>query len=96
MLSIKHNSYFVIKSSDLYTLLFKFCEFILLFNPINIYSVISTPVGIYCFDLRGISPEWVINEKMPKSTEFENTNKVKKEYFIRNLKIKKMTYFLKN
>ena len=51
----------------------------ILHNEIPLY-INSTPVGIYCFDLRGISPEWVINEKMPKSTEFENTNKVKKEY----------------
>ena len=40
----------------------------------------STPKGVYCFDLRKAKPIWIIDNKMPKSTEFKNTEKIKKEY----------------
>ena len=39
-----------------------------------------TPKSIYCFDLRNLEPVWIIDKRMPKSTDFENKKKVKKEY----------------
>tara|TARA_R110000751_G_C13407666_1_gene438555 strand:+ start:52 stop:432 length:381 start_codon:yes stop_codon:yes gene_type:complete len=40
----------------------------------------STPKGVYCFDLRKAKPIWIIDNRMPISTEFKNTEKIKKEY----------------
>lgn len=51
----------------------------ILYNEVPLY-INYTPKGIYCFDLRKIDPVWIIDERMPKTTEFENTNKVTKEY----------------
>jgi len=39
-----------------------------------------TPKGIYCFDLRKLKANWIIDKRMPKSTEFANNKKVEKEY----------------
>jgi len=31
-------------------------------------------------NLRKLKPKWIIDNRMPKTTDFENTNKVEKEY----------------
>ena len=51
----------------------------ILYEEIPLY-VNYTPKGIYCFDLRKLKPKWIIDDRMPKTTDFENTNKVQKEY----------------
>jgi hypothetical protein len=44
----------------------------------SVYYINSTPQGIFSFNLKKIEePEWVIG-MMPKTTEFENTNKIPK------------------
>jgi hypothetical protein len=40
----------------------------------------STPNGIYVFDLSKITPSWITDNRMPKTTEFEQTDKVEKTY----------------
>ena len=40
----------------------------------------STPNGIYIFDLSKITPSWITDNRMPKTTEFEQTDKVEKTY----------------
>lgn len=56
----------------------------ILYNEIPLY-INYTPQGIYCFDLRKLEPVWIIDNRMPKSTEFENTDKVQKEYCLMNI-----------
>lgn len=51
----------------------------ILYEEIPLY-INYTPKGIYCFDLRGIDPVWIIDERMPRTTHFENTDRIKKEY----------------
>jgi len=51
----------------------------ILYSEIPLY-INYTPQGIYCFDLRKLKPVWVIDNRMPKTTEFKNTDKVQKEY----------------
>ena len=48
-------------------------------NEIPLY-INSTPKGIYCFDLRTVSPQWITDEKMPRQTDFKDTAKTKKTY----------------
>jgi hypothetical protein len=44
----------------------------------SVYYINSTPRGIFSFNLKKIEePEWVVG-MMPKTTEFENTNKIPK------------------
>ena len=45
----------------------------------------STPKGIYCFDLREITPEWQTDERMPQTTEFNKTDRVQKTYAMLSL-----------
>jgi hypothetical protein len=40
----------------------------------------STPNGIYAFDLRNITPKWVTDNRMPKTTDFEEITPVEKTY----------------
>lgn len=40
----------------------------------------STPNGIYAFDLRNITPKWVTDLRMPKTTDFEEITPVEKTY----------------
>jgi len=49
----------------------------------------STPKGIYAFDLRKITPEWVTDSRMPKTTEFEETQTIEKTYALLELKTAK-------
>lgn len=49
----------------------------------------STPKGIYAFDLRKITPVWVTDSRMPKTTEFEETHTIEKTYALLELKIAK-------
>ena len=49
----------------------------------------STPKGIYVFDLRKITPEWVTDSRMPKTTEFEETQTIEKTYALLELKTAK-------
>ena len=39
-----------------------------------------TPKEIYRFNLIDLSPVWIVDKRMPKSTDFENKYKVEKEY----------------
>jgi len=39
----------------------------------------STPEGIYCFNLKLVSPNWEINSKNPATTYFRNTKNIEKE-----------------
>ena len=50
-----------------------------LYQEIPLY-VNYTPEGIYRFDLRKLKPKWIIDNRMPATTDFENKNKVEKEY----------------
>lgn len=44
----------------------------------KVYYINSTPKGIFSFNLKKIKePEWVVG-MMPKTTEFENNNKIPK------------------
>ncbi len=44
----------------------------------SVYYINSTPRGIFSFNLKKIEePKWVVG-MMPKTTEFENTNKIPK------------------
>jgi len=49
----------------------------------------STPKGIYAFDLRKITPEWVTDSRMPKTTEFEERQTIEKTYALLELKTAK-------
>jgi len=49
----------------------------------------STPKGIYAFDLRKITPEWVTDSRMPKTTEFQETQTIEKTYALLELKTAK-------
>ena len=49
----------------------------------------STPKGIYAFDLRKIRPEWITDSRMPKTTEFEETQTIEKTYALLELKTAK-------
>lgn len=49
------------------------------------YYINSTPKGIYIFNVKNITPNWVVNQ-MPKQTEFENTDKIDKTYCLLNIK----------
>lgn len=40
----------------------------------------STPNGIFVFDLSKITPSWITDNRMPKTTEFEQTDRVEKTY----------------
>ena len=40
----------------------------------------STPKGVYVFDLSDLNPEWTTDTRMPKTTDFENNNRVEKTY----------------
>lgn len=45
-----------------------------------------TPKGVYVFDLSELNPEWTTDTRMPKTTDFDNNNRVEKTYTL--LKIK--------
>ena len=49
------------------------------------YYINSTPKGIYIFNVKNITPNWIVNQ-MPKQTEFENTEKIDKTYCLLNIK----------
>ena len=49
------------------------------------FYVNSTPEGIFFFNVKNINPKWAI-DKMPKQTEFENTEKIDKTYCLINIK----------
>ena len=46
----------------------------------------STPKGIYAFDLRKITPEFVTDKRMPKTTEFQETQVTEKTYALLDIK----------
>jgi len=46
----------------------------------------STPKGIYAFDLRKITPEFVTDTRMPKTTEFQETQVTEKTYALLDIK----------
>ena len=51
-----------------------------------------TPQGIYVFDLTDLDPEWTTDTRMPKTTDFDNNNRVEKTYTMLEIKnAKKIT-----
>jgi len=46
----------------------------------------STPKGIYAFDLRKITSEFVTDKRMPKTTEFQETQVTEKTYALLDIK----------
>ena len=46
----------------------------------------STPRGVYVFDLSELNPEWTTDTRMPKTTDFDNNNRVKKTYTMLEIK----------
>ena len=46
----------------------------------------STPKGVYVFDLSELNPEWTTDTRMPKTTDFENNNRVEKTYTMLEIK----------
>jgi hypothetical protein len=46
------------------------------YNPIYINS---TPKGVWAFNLNYVQPRWYMQDNLPKTTEFENNEKVTKE-----------------
>ncbi len=51
----------------------------ILYDEIPLY-INYTPKGIYCFDLRSVKTDWIIDNRMPKTTEFKSTERTQKEY----------------
>lgn len=52
----------------------------------------STPKGVYVFDLSDLIPEWNTDTRMPKTTDFDNNNRVEKTYTLLSIKnAKKIT-----
>ena len=45
-----------------------------------------TPKGVYVFDLSELNPEWTTDTRMPKTTDFENNNRVEKTYTLLEIK----------
>ena len=45
-----------------------------------------TPKGVYVFDLSELNPEWTTDTRMPKTTDFENNNRVEKTYTMLEIK----------
>lgn len=46
------------------------------YNPVYINS---TPDGVWSFNLNYVQPKWYMKDNLPKTTEFENNEKVTKE-----------------
>ena len=46
----------------------------------------STPKGVYVFDLSELNPEWTTDTRMPKTTDFDNNNRVEKTYTMLEIK----------
>jgi hypothetical protein len=46
------------------------------YNPVYINS---TPEGVWAFNLNYVQPRWYMKDNLPKTTEFENNEKVTKE-----------------
>ena len=71
----KHYDYLMIERSKYYYLIKTYIEK----DEIPLY-INSTPKGIYSFDLRKITPKWITDSRMPKTTEFEKNDRVEKIY----------------
>jgi hypothetical protein len=76
----KHYDYLMIERSKYYYLIKTYIEK----DEIPLY-INSTPKGIYSFDLRKITPKWITDSRMPKTTEFEIISKVEKTYSLLNI-----------
>jgi len=46
------------------------------YNPVYINS---TPKGVWAFNLNYVQPNWHLQDNLPKTTEFENKEKITKE-----------------
>ena len=46
----------------------------------------STPKGVYVFDLSDLNPEWTTDTRMPKTTDFDNNNRIEKTYTLLEIK----------
>jgi hypothetical protein len=56
------------------------------------FYINSTPKGVYVFDLSELNPEWTTDTRMPKTTDFDNNNRVEKTYTLLEIKnAKKIT-----
>jgi hypothetical protein len=56
--------------------------------------IVSTPYGIYSFNLKKIEPEW-IEAMLPATTEFENSNWIKKKVAYLNISEAKNISFIR-
>ena len=45
----------------------------------------STPNGIFVFDIRNIKPNWITDNRMPQTTDFENIAPIEKTYTLLNI-----------
>jgi len=45
----------------------------------------STPNGIFAFDLRNIKPNWITDNRMPQTTDFERITPIEKTYTLINI-----------
>lgn len=45
----------------------------------------STPNGIFAFDLRNIKPNWITDNRMPQTTDFERITPIEKTYTLLNI-----------
>ncbi len=55
--------------------------------------IVSTPYGVYSFNLKTIKPEWV-DAMLPATTEFENSNWIKKKVCYLNISEAKNISFI--
>ena len=76
----KHYKELMIEKAKYYYLVKKYIQV----NEIPLY-INSTPDGIFAFDLRIITPVWITNKKMPKTTEFNTKIKIEKTYGLINI-----------
>ena len=76
----KHYKELMIEKAKYYYLVKKYIQV----NEIPLY-INSTPEGIFAFDLRTITPVWITNKTMPKTTEFNTKIKIEKTYGLINI-----------
>jgi len=47
--------------------------------------ICSTPMGVFSFNLLGVSPEWEVNSRNPSTSWFDNRSRVEKEVAYLNI-----------
>jgi len=80
----KHYSELMIEKDKYYNLI----HYYMWKDYIPLY-INSTPKGVFVFDLRWIEPQWQTDNRMPKTTEFENTERIEKTYGMLDISLAK-------